>query len=128
MLTGTDGIELIEVYQEIVRQRHLLIELVRKVEVVEVVLTQLERKESTHKSGLSAALRSDQSGHAFIAMERIHLQPMGHNGSNPGGQKAVMLCAEAWDSTEEISHMVLTIPLREMAQKVLSGGYSEPLG
>ena len=89
--------------------------------MVEIVLTQLGRKESTHKSGLSAALRSDQSGHALIAMKRIHLQPMGHNGSNPRGQKGVVLRAKAWDSAEEVSHMVLAIPLREIAQKVLSG-------
>ena len=33
MLAGTDGIQFIEVHQEIVRQRHLLIEFVRQVQM-----------------------------------------------------------------------------------------------
>ena len=41
LLGRADGIELVEVDEEIVRQRHLLVELVRQVQMVEIILTQV---------------------------------------------------------------------------------------
>ena len=41
MLRGFDGINLVEVYKEVVRQSHLLVELVREVKMIQIVLSQL---------------------------------------------------------------------------------------
>ena len=42
MLTGADSLEFVKVHQQIVGQRHFLIELVRQVQVVKIVLTKLK--------------------------------------------------------------------------------------
>ena len=43
MLSGADSIQLVEVHQQVVRQRHLLVELVREVQVVQMILAQIHR-------------------------------------------------------------------------------------
>ena len=95
MLTRSYRIQLIQVHQQIVRQRHLLVELVRQVQVVEVVLPEMRRKDPCHERCLTAALGTDQRGHALVSVNRIHLQPVGHSRAQPGGQIAVLLAADA---------------------------------
>ena len=87
MLRGSDGLELVEVHNQVVRQRHFLVELVRQVQVVEIVLTQFWRQQAVEESGLATALCSDQRRHALIAVQRVHLQPMGHGRQYPGGEE-----------------------------------------
>ena len=59
MLGGTHGIQLIEVHQQVVGQGHLLIELVREVQVVQIVLAKRQGKEATQEGGLTTALGTD---------------------------------------------------------------------
>ena len=120
MLTGADGFELIEVHQQIVCQRHLLVELIREVQMVQKILTKLRRQHTHHKSGLSASLGANQRRHALIAVKRIHLQPMGYSSTQPDGQVVKMLCADTRKATEELCHMVLSIPCGQTIEEVLN--------
>ena len=85
MLAGTDGIQLIEVHNEVVRQGHLLVELVREVQMVQEIHTQFWRQQTGHKGGLSTALSTNQRRHTLIAMKRVHLKPVGHSRADPDG-------------------------------------------
>ena len=58
MLRRPDRFEFIEVYQQIVRQRHLLIELIRQIEVIQIILTKLWRQQTMIEGGLTTSLRT----------------------------------------------------------------------
>ena len=47
LLTGTNGLQLVEVHQQVVGQSHLLVELVRQVKVIQVILAQMRRQQPT---------------------------------------------------------------------------------
>ena len=118
MLTGADGIQLIEVHQQIVRQRHLLVELVREVQVVQIILTQCRWQQAMEEGGLAASLSANQRGYALIAVKRIHLQPVGHSRAQPGGEIALLLGGDAWQSAEQLADVILSVPAGQCVQIV----------
>ena len=79
MLAGTDSVQFVKVHQQIVGQCHLLVELVRKVQMVEIILAQFDGQQAMEESGLATALRTNQRGHTFVAVQGVHLQPVGHS-------------------------------------------------
>ena len=98
MLAGADGFQLIQVHQQIVAQRHLLVELVREVQVIQVVLAQVLRQQSTQERRLATTLGTNQRGHALVAVVCVQLQPVGHRRAHPDGQEVQLLRADAWQS------------------------------
>ena len=58
VLTGTDCLQLVEVHQQVVGQCHLLVELVREVQVVEEVLSQMGWEQSGDEGCLTSSLCS----------------------------------------------------------------------
>ena len=58
MLTRLDGIQLVQVHQQIVGQSHLLVILVRKVDVVHVVHPQTLWKHTSQEGRLATSLRT----------------------------------------------------------------------
>ena len=73
MLTGTNGIELVEIDNQVVGKCHLLVELIRKVQMIEVILSQMWRKQPTKEGCLSTALCSNQRWYTFVAVQQIQL-------------------------------------------------------
>ena len=121
MLTGTYGVELIKVHKQVVGQRHLLVELVREVQVVQEILLQMLGQQATEERGLATTLRTNQRGHHLIAVQRVHLKPVGHHRAHPYKKVRELLGAEARNATEQLSHMVLSVPLGQVVQVVLDG-------
>ena len=119
LLGRADGFQLVEVDQEIVRQSHLLIKLVRQIQMVEVILTQMLRQQTTHEGGLSATLTSDERRHTLITMKHVHLQPVGHSRSQPDGEIVQLLGGDAWNTGKNLGYMVLSVPCRQIVQKIL---------
>ena len=105
--------------QRLLQRRMLTRSLVREVQVVEVVLSEMRRKDPCHERRLTAALGTDERGYAFVTMNRIHLQPVGHGRAQPGGQIAVLLAADAGQPAEQCRHMVLSVPLGQVPEEVL---------
>ena len=66
-------VQLVDVDDEVGGQRHLLVELVAEVHVVEIVLTQVLGQEHTAEGALAAALLTDEGGHELVAVEVVHL-------------------------------------------------------
>ena len=102
LLTGTDRLQLVEVHQQIVRQRHLLVELIRQVQMIEEIQAQVRRKQTLHEGRLTTTLRTNQRGHTLVAVKRVHLKPVGHSRAQPDGEVVHLLRAEAWQTTEEL--------------------------
>ena len=86
VLLNTDGLELIQIHEEIIRQSHLLVELVAQVQMVHIKLSQLQGQQSTHKGGLTTTLITNKRRHTFIAMKHIHQLPMSHSRTKPDGE------------------------------------------
>ena len=121
LLRGTDGVELVEVYQQVVRQRHLLVELVREVQVVKIVLAQVVRQQAVEERGLTTALGTNERRYTLVAVQRVHLQPVGHSRTNPDGQERQVLRGESWQTAEELCHVVLSVPLRQLREVIGDG-------
>ena len=121
MLGGTDGFKFIEVHDEIVCQCHLLVELVREVQVVEIILTHLRRKQPSHEGGLTTALGSDEGRHTLIAVKHVQLEPMGCHRTEPDGKEGMLFGTEAGQTAEQTGHMVLTVPLGQTVEEHLDG-------
>ena len=121
MLAGADSLQFIEAYQEVVRQRHFLIELVREVQVVQEILAQMRRQQTLEEGGLSAALSSNERRHNLIAVQGVHLQPMGHTGTQPDAEKILLFCADTRQATEQLRYMVLSVPLGQVVEIIANG-------
>ena len=121
MLTGTDGLQFVKTYQEVVRQRHLLVELVREVQVVQEILAQMRRQQTLEEGGLSAALSSNERRHNLIAVQGVHLQPMSHTGAQPDAEKILLFCADSRQATEQLRYMVLSVPLGQVVKVIANG-------
>ena len=121
MLTGTDSLQFIEVDQEVVCQRHLLVKLVGEVHVVKEVLTQMRREQAHDKGGLATPLRTNQRGNALVAMQGVHLEPVGYHRAQPDNEETMLLRADAGQSAEETGNVVLSVPLGQMFQIVANG-------
>ena len=121
VLTGTDGLKFVQIHQQVVRQGHLLIEFVRQVQMVQIVLAQVFRQQSFHESRLATTLRTNQRRHTLIAMQRVHLQPMGHSRTEPDTQIRQHFGADTRQATEYTCHMVLSVPLGKVGQKLPDG-------
>ena len=121
LLGRTDGIELVEIHEEIVRQRHLFVELIRQIQMVEIILTQVYRQQSTHESGLSATLSPNQRRHALVAVQHIQLQPEGNGRAQPDREIVQLLGGDARDASKYLCDMVLSVPLRQVIEKLLHG-------
>ena len=120
LLRRTDGLEFVEVDEEVVGQRHLLVELVREVQMAEEVLSQMGRQEATHEDGLSTALLTNQRWHTLIAVQHVHLEPMGYGRAEPDGEIVQLLGTDTRDSAEETGHVVLSVPLGQAVEVVLN--------
>ena len=121
MLRGTDGIQLVEVHQQIVGQRHLLVELVREVQVVKIVLAQMLGQQAAQEGGLATALTAYERGHTLVAVQRVKLQPVGNGRAQPDSQIARLLGGDAGQTAEEVSHVVVAVPLGQVLQIVADG-------
>ena len=121
MLRAADGIELIKVHQQIVRQRHLLIKLIRKVQVIQIILAQRWWQQPMEIGGLATALSTNQRRHALIAVKLVHLKPVGHDGAQPDGQKPLLFRSDARQAVEELGDMVLSVPFGQIRQIVADG-------
>ena len=58
MLTGADGLQLIQIDQQVVGQCHLFIELVRQIQMVQIVLAQMQGQQAVSEGGLATSLGS----------------------------------------------------------------------
>ena len=110
MLSGTDSFELIEIHDEVVSERHLLVELVAKVQMVKIILSQLQRQQAAHKGGLSASLIAYKRRHTFVSVQHIHLQPVSYGRSEPDGEIVQLFRADTWDTAEDLCNVVLSVP------------------
>ena len=79
VLTGRDGIQLIDVHQQVVGKGHLLIELVRQVQMIQIVRTQMWRQQAHKERCLATTLSANQRRHALITMNGVHLKPVSHS-------------------------------------------------
>ena len=79
MLRGANGLQLIQIHQQVVGQGHLLIKPVGKVNGVLIILLQMPRQQATEEGGLTTTLGSDERRHHLISMKAVHLQPMGYS-------------------------------------------------
>ena len=89
--------------------------------MIEEIQAQVRRKQTLHEGRLTTSLGSDQRGHTLIAVKRIHLKPVGHSRAQPDGEIVHLLRTEAWQTTEELGQMVLSIPLRQAVDKLANG-------
>ena len=121
MLTGADSLQLIQTYQQIVGQRHLLVKLVRQVQVVQEILAQMLGQQSFKEGGLAAALISNERRHYFVAVKSVHLKPMGHSRTEPDAKISQLLGSDSRQSFKEFRHMVLSVPLWQRVQVVANG-------
>ena len=86
--------------------------------MIQIVLAQMFWQQTTQEGGLSTTLSSNERRHYFISMKSIHLKPMGYSRTQPFGKKSSLLRGDAWDSSEEVGHIIVTIPLRQRIQIV----------
>ena len=78
--------------------------------MVEIILTQLRGQQSTHKGGLTTTLSAYKRRYTLIAVQHIHLQPMGHGRAEPDGEIVKLLRTDARYATKYPGDMVLSIP------------------
>ena len=71
LLSGLVLVELIEHDDEVVAQRHVLVELVGEVHVVEEVLLKVGRQQPAAEDGFAATLVANQGGNGLVAVEQI---------------------------------------------------------
>ena len=98
LLAGTDGFELIEVHQQIVSQCHFFVKLVREIQMIHVVLSQVMRQQATQKSGLATTLTANQRGHTLVAVQGVHLSPVSHSRAEPDTQEIQLFTGDAWNA------------------------------
>ena len=108
--------KLIYVDIEIMSERHLGIKLIGKVDVVEEILSQMIRQQAIGEGTLAATLLADKHRSGFVAMKHIHLQPVGNSRTEPGGAPSQLFACQPRNSAKEFSHMVLTIPFRQVLE------------
>ena len=89
--------------------------------MVQIVLSQSGRQQPHQEGGLAASLSTDERRHTFIAVDGVHLQPVGHNRPQPRGQIAHQLRVHPRQAVEESSHVVLAVPSRQVLQIVGDG-------
>ena len=54
-------------------------------------------------------------------MKGVHLKPVGHSRADPDGEKIQLLCTDARQTAEETGYMVLSVPLRQVAEIIADG-------
>ena len=111
LLAASHLIQLVDVHEQVVGQRHLLVELVGEVHVVQEVHAQLLGQQPSAEGGLAASLPSDEGGHHLVAVEAVLLHPVGHHAAHPQVHPVALLGAEAGQAVEECIDVVLAIPL-----------------
>lgn len=89
--------------------------------MIEIIGTQVRRKQTYGEGALAATLGADQDGNALVAMLCVHAQPMGYGRSDPDGTPRELFAADAWQTTEEVGHMVVSVPGREGTEEVAYG-------
>ena len=89
--------------------------------MVQIILAQLRWQQAMEESGLAAALSANQRGHALVAMQGIHLQPVGHSRSQPRCEKSLLLRGDARQTAEELCDVVLTVPCWQTLHIVTDG-------
>ena len=87
--------------------------------MVEIVLTQVYRQQSTHESSLSATLSSNERRHTLVSMQHIHLQPVGNGRAQPDREIVQLLRGDARDTSKHLCNVVLSVPLRQTFKKHL---------
>ena len=97
-------------------ERHLGVKLIGKVDVVEEILSQIVRKQTIGKGTLATTLFADKHRSGFVAMKHIHLQPVGDSRTEPGGAPSQLFTCKSRNSAKEFSHMVLSIPFRQLLE------------
>ena len=121
LLAASHLIQLVDVHEQVVGQRHLLVELVGEVHVVEEVHAQLLGQQQPAESGLAASLPSDEGGHHLVAVEAVLLHPVSHHASQPEVHPVALLGAQARQAVEECVDVVLAVPLRALAEPAGDG-------
>ena len=89
--------------------------------MLQIILAQMRWQQPALEGGLATTLSADQRRHTFIAVKRVHLQPMGHCRAQPDGKIRRLLGADAGQSAKETSHMVLSVPLGQVVEVVADG-------
>ena len=89
--------------------------------MIHVVLSQPRWQEAAQEGRLPASLRPDEHGHALVAVQGVHLQPVGNSRAQPYGEERRLLRAHAWQPAEQLGHMVMAVPLGKTLQKLLHG-------
>ena len=87
--------------------------------MIQIVLTQVQRQETTHEGGLSTTLSSDERWYALVSMQHIHLKPVGHRRAQPDCEIVQLLGSDAWNASEDFGYVVLSIPLRQSFEECL---------
>ena len=75
------------------------------------VLTEMLGQQPCHEGCLSTSLCTNQRRHTLIAMNSVHLEPMRNSRAKPYGQEAMLFCADTRQSTEQLRHMIPSVPL-----------------
>ena len=86
--------------------------------MVQIVASQMWRQQAHEEGGLATSLRSNQRWHTFVAVNSVHLHPMGHSRAKPGGQIAQQFRIHTWQPLKQSCHMVLAVPSWQMLQVV----------
>ena len=89
--------------------------------MIQIILAQLGRQQTTHKGRLATTLRANQRRHTLVAVKRVHLQPVCHSGTNPDSEETVLFRAETRQSAEDSCHMILPVPLRQAVEELSDG-------
>ena len=76
--------KLIDVHQQVVRQCHIGIKLVGKVDVIQIIGSQLRGQQAHGESCLATTLSANQYGSHFVTMQVVEAQPMGYHRAQPG--------------------------------------------
>ena len=89
--------------------------------MIQEIQAQFWRKQTLYEGRLTTSLGSDQRGHTLVAVKCVHLKPVGHSRAQPDGEVVHLLRTEAWQTTEELGYMILSIPLRQAVDKLTNG-------
>ena len=88
--------------------------------MVKEILPQMRRQQALYEGGLTTTLCSYERGHTLVAMQRVHLQPVGHCRAQPDGEEGMLFGGDARQSGEELCHMVLSVPFGQTVEVLLN--------
>ena len=64
------------------------------------IFAQMGWQQTTDKNRLTTTLLSDERGHALVAVQHIHLQPMGNGRAQPDGEIVLLFRTDAWQTAD----------------------------